>query len=178
MEYLNRQRIIPKFRRWTLRATVDLGFFCLQLICFWFLCFSFVFSACYHWWICLLVWLLSSFSFYYYYFFLLIILITFLFIIFVIFFPFFFPPFSSEPCGWQGLGVLAWFRPEPLRWESRVQDIGLLETSQPNIILVDESSPRDLCLSAKTQLHPTASKLWCWMPNAKQLARQEHNPTH
>ena len=34
------------------------------LIFFWFYVYlSLVFSACYHWWICLLVWLLSSFFF-------------------------------------------------------------------------------------------------------------------
>ena len=69
-------------------------------------------------------------------------------------------------------------RPEPLRWESRVQDIGPPETSWPHIISFGKSSPRDLCLSAKTQLHPMASKLQCRKPHAKQLARQEHNPTH
>ena len=31
--------------------------FCLSVFCFFF---SIVFSACYHWWICFLVWLLSS----------------------------------------------------------------------------------------------------------------------
>ena len=69
-------------------------------------------------------------------------------------------------------------RPEPLRWESQVQDIGPPETSWPHVISISESSPRDLRLNTKTQLHPTASKLQCWTPHAKQLARQEHNPTH
>ena len=69
-------------------------------------------------------------------------------------------------------------RPEPLRWESWVQDIGPPETSQPHVISIGESSPRDLRLNAKTQLHSTANKLQCWTPYAKQLARQEHNPTH
>ena len=68
--------------------------------------------------------------------------------------------------------------PEPLRWESRVQDIGLPETSRPNIISISESSPKDLHPNAKTQLHSTTNKLQCWTPYAKQLARQEHNPTH
>ena len=49
-------------------------------------------------------------------------------------------------------------RPEPLRWESRVQDIIPTETSQPHVISIGESSPRDLCLNAKTQLHSTTSK--------------------
>ena len=70
------------------------------------------------------------------------------------------------------------FRTEPLRWESRVQETGPPETSRPHIILNGESSPRDLHLNTKTQLHSTASKLQCWIPYAKQLARQEHNPTH
>ena len=46
-------------------------------------------------------------------------------------------------------------RPEPLRWESWVQDIGPPETSQPHIISTGERSSRDLCLNAKTQLHST-----------------------
>ena len=69
-------------------------------------------------------------------------------------------------------------RPEPLRWESRVQDFGPPETSRPHVILIGKSSPRDHRLNTKTQLHPTACKLQCWTPHAKQLARQEHNPTH
>ena len=67
-------------------------------------------------------------------------------------------------------------RPVPLMWESRVQDIGPPETSQLHIISRGETSPRDLHLNAKTQLHSTTSKLQRWTPYAKQLARQEHNP--
>ena len=69
-------------------------------------------------------------------------------------------------------------RTEPLSWESQVQGIGPLETSQPHLVSIGKSSPRDLHLSAKTQLHSTTSKLQCWTPHAKQLVRQEHNPTH
>ena len=69
-------------------------------------------------------------------------------------------------------------RPEPLRWESRVQDFGPPETSWRYVISIGKSSPRDLRLNAKTQLHSTTNKLQCWTPRAKQLARQEHNPTH
>ena len=69
-------------------------------------------------------------------------------------------------------------RPEPLRGESRVQDIGPPETSRAHVISIGESSPRDLCLHTNTQINPTASKLQCWMPHTKQLGRQEHNPTH
>ena len=73
---------------------------------------------------------------------------------------------------WPGVG------PEPSRWEGRVQDIGPPETSWPHVIPIGGSSTRDLRLNTNAQLHPTASKLQCWKPHAKQLARQEHNPTH
>ena len=69
-------------------------------------------------------------------------------------------------------------RPVPLRRESRVQDIGPPETSRLHVLPNGESSPRDLHLKAKTQLHSTTSKLQCWTPYAKQLASQEHNHTH
>ena len=39
-------------------------------------------------------------------------------------------------------------RPEPLRWESRVQDIGTPETSRLHVIANGESPPRDLHLNA------------------------------
>ena len=66
---------------------------------------------------------------------------------------------------WPGI------RPEPLRWESQVPDIAPAETSWPQVISISESYARDLRLNGKTQLHPTNSKLQCWMPHAKQLAR-------
>ena len=44
-------------------------------------------------------------------------------------------------------------RPEPLSWESQVQDTGPPETSQIHVISNGESSPRDLHQNAKTQLH-------------------------
>ena len=69
-------------------------------------------------------------------------------------------------------------RPVPLRWESQVKDTGPSETSWPHIISIGESSPRDLHLKAKTQLYSMTNKLQCWTRYAKQLARQEHNPTH
>ena len=68
-------------------------------------------------------------------------------------------------------------RPEPLRWESWVQDTGPPGTSQPHVISVSKSSPRDLHRNAKGQLHSTASKLQCWTLHAKQLARVEQNHT-
>ena len=84
----------------------------------------------------------------------------------------------ARPCDYRVLVLRPGVRPEPLRLESRVQDTGPPETSWPHVISIGEKSRRDLRLNAKTQLHPTASKLQCWKPHAKQLARQEHNPTH
>ena len=55
-------------------------------------------------------------------------------------------------------------------------DIGPPGTSQLHIISNDESSPRDLHLNAKTQLHSTTSKLQCWTPYAKQLQDRNTNP--
>ena len=69
-------------------------------------------------------------------------------------------------------------KPEPLRWEGLVLDIAPRETTQPYVISNDKVSARGLHLNTKTQLHSTTSKLQCWTPQAKQLARQEHNPTH
>ena len=82
------------------------------------------------------------------------------------------------PCGWQGLEIQPSVRPESLRWESRDQDIGPPETSRCHIMSISKSFPRYLCLHTKTQLHSMTSKLQCWTPHAKQLARQEHNHTH
>ena len=59
-------------------------------------CFSIVFSACYHWWICFLVWLLSSF-FLFNKFFIFYFNNTILFYFSIL--SSFFSPFSSEPCG-------------------------------------------------------------------------------
>ena len=67
---------------------------------------------------------------------------------------------------------------EPLRWDSWVQDIGPPETSKLHVISISMISPRDLHLNAKTQLHSVIHKLQCWTPHTKQLAKQEHNPTH
>ena len=78
----------------------------------------------------------------------------------------------------RGFELQQGVRPVPLRWESRVQGIGPWETSQLHVILNSESSPRDLHLNGKTQLHSTTSKLQCWTPYDKQQARQEHKPTH
>ena len=57
---------------------------------------------------------------------------------------------------WPGI------RPVPLKWESRVQDIGPPQSSWLHVISNNKSSPRDLHLNAKTQLHSMSSKLQCW----------------
>ena len=131
-----------------------------------------------------MVWLLSSFfpSFFF--------CITFLFLIilfyfnYVILFIYFLPSFFLFlhfllSCVADRVLVL-WLgvRPEPLRWKRHVQDIGPPQTSRPHVISNGESSPRDLQLNAKTQLHSTTSKLQCWTPYGKQLAREEHKSTH
>ena len=125
-------------------------------------------------------------------FFLIFILITlFYFIIFFlsfIFFSFllshvadrvlaFWPSARSDPLRWecqaQDIGP-----PQPLRWECRAQDMGPPQTCRPHVISISESSPRDPHLNAKTQHQPMASKLQCWTPHAKKLARQQQNPIH
>ena len=78
----------------------------------------------------------------------------------------------------EGLGAPAGCQAWTFEVGSRVQDIGPPETSQPHVISIGESSPRNLCLNAKTQLRLTISKIQCWTPHAKQLTRQEHNHTH
>ena len=62
---------VPKIEAVDFGSNCRLGLCFLCLISFWFYVYvTLLFSACYHWWICLLVWLLSS------------IFITFYFIIF------------------------------------------------------------------------------------------------
>ena len=85
------------------------------------------------------------------------------------------PQTSQKPCGWQGLGASA--RCQACASEAGEPSSGHYppETSQLHVISNSKSSPRDLHLNAKTQLHSTTSKLQCWTPYAKQLAREEHN---
>ena len=115
-------------------------------------------------------------SFYYSLIFLIIIFYFNNFTLFNLFISFFLPFLLSHVAD-SVLVLQLGVRPEPLRWESRVQDIGPPQTSWPHVISISESCPRDLHLNAKTQLHSMSSKLQCWTPHAKQLAR-EHNPTH
>ena len=140
----------------------------LVLFCF-FLCFfrivfsDFIFGGCFFWFGCSLLSL----------FFLLFLIFLFL-IIFSIFFLSFFPslppslflflPLLLSDVADKVLVLWPGVRPEPLRWERRVQDTGPPETSWPHVIANGESSPRDLHLNAKTQLHSATSKLQCWTP--------------
>ena len=99
--------------------------FCLSVFVFVFFILSIVFRACYHWWICFLVWLLSSFfllsfSFISLNFFLFFIFITlFLFIFFIL--SFFLSPFYSEPCAPPGCQACASEVGEPSsrHWSTR-----------------------------------------------------------
>ena len=120
----------------------------------------FTFSVCFHFCVHLFVWLLSSFLFS-----LLCVCVCVrvcvcvcvCFLLCVCLFSIFFPFLLHHmACGvmvlWTGV------RPEPLRWESRVQEIGLPKNSQPRGILIGKSSPRGLHLNTKTWLPPVASK--------------------
>ena len=86
---------------------------------------STVFSTCYHWWTCLLVCLLSSFSHFLNYFlnflknFLIFYFNNFILFYFSFCFFLFFPLFSSELCDWQGLGALA----DCQAWASEVGEL-------------------------------------------------------
>ena len=104
------------------------------------------------------------------------ILITLFFLLYSFFL--FFSPFSSELCGWQSLGAPATCQD----WASEVGELSSGHSSNKDLQapcnIKQQSSPRDFHLNAKTQLHLTTSKLQCWTPYAKQLARQEQNPTH
>ena len=167
-----------------------LGFCLSNFLGFFFL--SIVFSGCYHWWICFLVWLLSSFFLFYYLsifyifnnFLFFILIILFYFVLFLLFFLFFFLSFFLSlsfllsRVADRVVVFQSSVRPEPLRWEGRVQDTDPPETSWLHIISNGESSPRALHLNAKTQLYSMTSKLQCRTLYAKQLSRQEHNPTH
>ena len=126
----------------------------------------------------LLYFLNYFFIFYFNNIFLLFILITY-FISFLSFFIFSFLPFLLSHVADRVLLLQPGVRPDPLRRESSVQDIGPTETSRAHIISISgESSPRHLHINAKPQIHSMTSKLHCWTPHAKQIARQEHNPSH
>ena len=109
------------------------------------------FKACYHWWICSMVWLLTSFFLTFFYNFFLVFfffLITLLLLLFSIFLSFFLSFLLSHVAD-RVLGHWPVIRPEPVKCESRDQDIGPTEASQAHIISNSESSSRYLHLNAK-----------------------------
>ena len=67
-------------------------------------------------------------------------------------------------------------RPEPLRWETQVQDFGPPENSWSCGTSIDKSSLKGLQLNSRTKPHPKSRKLQCWNPHAKLLAKQKHSP--
>ena len=105
VEYMNRQRFIPKLRQWTMGATVNLGFVvCDRLVTDFYVYLNRVFvfviiGGFVYWMVALFIFVL---------FFILIIfkkkfiLLTLFYFIFLSFFS----PFSSEPCGSQGLSAM------------------------------------------------------------------------
>ena len=96
---------------------------------------------------------LPSFSFLYFYF------NNFISFYFIFFFLSLFLTFLLSHADDRVLVLQPGVRPVPLKWESRVQHIGPPETSQLHVTSNSESSPRDLHLNAKTQLHSMTSKL-------------------
>ena len=136
-------------------------------------------------WLLFFLFLLLIFNFFNFYFLIflfLIIIFYFYFNNFILFYFSFFLsfslPFLVSHVADRVLVLPPGVRPELLRWESPAQDIGPPETSRLHVISNAKSSTRDIHLNAKTQLHSMTGKLQCWTPHAKQLARQEHNPTH
>ena len=104
----------------------------------------------------------SLLSFFFYYYFLIFKIFNnlkiFYFNTFILFYLFsfflsFFLPFLLSRVADRVLVLWPGVMPVPLRWESRVQDISPPETSQLHVISNGKSSPRNLHLNAKTQLH-------------------------
>ena len=69
-------------------------------------------------------------------------------------------------------------RPKLLWWELPVQTTGLKENLRSQGILIKVRPPGGPHLSNKTRLYPTAYKLQCWTPQAKQPVRQEYSLTY
>ena len=61
-------------------------------------------------------------------------------------------------------------KPEFLWWECWIQDAEPPKKSQSQEILIGESSPSDLHLDIKSQLHRIVCRFQCLTPDAKQLA--------
>ena len=120
-----------------------------------------VFSVCFHLWVCLLFSLLSFFvsSLYSFFFFLLFVSVSLwasscipfwlmllflsrgfsVFLFVCLYFLFYFSLLCCVAC--EVLVLQQGIRPEPLRWETWVQEKGTPENSQPHGILMNKSSP-------------------------------------
>ena len=157
--------------------------------CFWFCIFAgLLFSVCFHLWVCILHWLLPSFDSSFCYFFyslslcecdyvsFLVCFCLFRFILpyvlefylsvlflLVCWFDFFFLflsfPFSSMMCGLWSLGSPPGGRPEPLNWETQIQDVGQPEISSPRGMFISENFPKGLRLNTKIWPHTKAIRL-------------------
>ena len=91
---------------------------------------------------------------------------------------FFFFPFLPHHTACSILVPRPEVGPELLWWELQVQTAGLTENLRPQGVLIGVRPPRGPNLSTKTWLYPTACRLQCWTPQAKQPVRQEYSPTH
>lgn len=69
-------------------------------------------------------------------------------------------------------------RPELPRREHQAQNHGLTENSDAQATLIRSEFTQKLSSQYQDPAQPTACKLQCWTPQAKQPARQEHSPTH
>ena len=146
---------VPKMEEADFGSNCRLSDCFLHLVFFWFyVYFSLVFSAYYHWWICLLVGLLTSFFIYTFFPFFsfcecvcvcflvrfclhrfafticpMVLSVRFYVFVFFLFFSFLSLPFLLS--GVPGSILMLWLavRPETLRCEGRVQDIGPSENS-------------------------------------------------
>ena len=121
-----------------------------------------------------MVWLLSSFIYFFYF---KNIFLIFNFNNYILFYFFFLLPFLLSHVADRVLVLWPGVRPEPLRWESSVQDIGPPETSRPHVIPIRKSSPRNLHLNAKTQLHSMTSKLQ-WLDTSCQTTSKTGTQPH
>ena len=115
----------------------------------------------------------------YFLFFILIILLYFTLFYFIFFFLSFFHFFSlliwavwmtGSWCSSQTSGLCL--------WGGRAKFRTLIHKNFPAPWNIQQrKSPRALHFNATTYLHSMTSKLYCWTPYAKQIARQEHKTT-
>ena len=156
VEYLNRQRIIPKLRRWTLRATIYIyiffplflfvsvyvyasvcDFVCIALLLPFVLgfCLSVFFFLLKNIFFLIIILYFKHFILYYF--------TLFYFILFYLLLSsfLFFLPFILSHVEDRLLVLQPGIRAVPLRWESHVQDTGPQETSQLHVISNSENLP-------------------------------------